>query len=507
MRNTKKAISILLTLLMVVGMMSTFAFAQNVDSGKAGNATITIQNASKGETYTVYKILNAKVSTKVDSGVAESITYQLLDGHKNIPSIFKENADGNLVWNGTAPTELTPTDIAALEKYVADESLSAEASAISDGSALTFEKLTYGYYLIKSTQGTAITVTSTKPNAVIYDKNTTVPGGPDGSDSLYKKSVDDDDVYIGQTINFTLTYPTTNYVGSGTAAKKVKKYTVTDTLPTFLDNVTLKSVKIFDKKYETEEEKLTDITFDKDHKSFDIAWVDGSGNSKYQNGSVIEVKYSAVVNSNIAIAGKGSKNTFSVTYTTADDKTGGSEITKDVTLKTYAIAIKKVNAKGEGLSGAKFKVPFNVTGPKGDYTVTGLNTSGTEVEVDDNGVLIIRGINSDGHYELTETQAPEGYNKLQGPVKINVQKTSEITTSETVYLDEDGNVTNEITNTVVTYTNEKLAATLIPILNKTGSQLPETGGIGTTIFYLIGAILVIGAGVVFVTRRRMHSDK
>ena len=149
-----------------------------------------------------------------------------------------------------------------------------------------------------------------------------------------------------------------------------------------------------------------------------------------------------------------------------------------------------------------------MTGTKGDYTVTGLNEAGTtEVEVDDDGVLIIKGINSDGNYELTESQAPEGYNKLQGSVKITVQPTSETTTSTTKYLDEHGNVTNEKTNTVVTYTNEKLAATLIPILNTTGSQLPSTGGIGTTIFYLIGAILVIGAGVVFVTRRRMHSDK
>lgn len=512
MRNTKKAISILLTLLMVVGMMSTFAFAQTVDSGKAGNATITIQNASKGETYTVYKVLNAKVSTKVNSGVAEGITYQLLKGHTSVPSIFRENADGNLVWNGTAPTELTADHIAVLKKYVADENLPAEASATSDdGSALIFEKLTYGYYLIESTQGAAITVTSTKPNAVIYDKNTTVPGGPDGSDPLYKKSVDDGDVYIGQTINFTLTYPTTNYVGSGTDAKKVEKYTVTDTLPNFLDDVKLNSVKIFDKKYGTdkavEEENLTGITFNKEHKSFDIDWVDESGNSKYSNGSVIEVKYSAVVNDKIAIAGAGSKNKFKVTYTTTDGTTGGNEIEKEITVKTYAIAIKKVNANGEGLAGAKFKVPFSVEGEKGDYTVTGLNAAGTEVEVDDNGVLIIKGINSDGDYKLTETQAPEGYNKLQGPVDIKVQKSEETKTDVTIYLDQNGDISSTETNTVVTYKNDKLAATLIPILNTTGSQLPSTGGIGTTIFYLIGAILVIGAGVVFVTRRRMHSDK
>lgn len=511
MRNTKKVISILLTLLMVIGMMSTFAFAQTVDSGKAGKATITIENASKGETYTVYKVLNAKVSTKVNDGIAESITYQLLDGHTNVPSIFKKNADGNLVWNGTAPAELTAADIVVLEQYVADEKLPAEASATSDGSALTFKNLTYGYYLIKSTQGTAITVTSTKPNAVIYDKNTTVPGGPDGQDTLYKKSVDDDDVYIGQTINFTLTYPTTNYVGSGTTAKKVKKYTVTDTLPDFLDNVTLNSVKIFDKKYGTDgatlEANITGVTFGKANKSFDIPWVDESGNSKYSNGSVIEVEYSAVVNDKIAIAGTGSKNEFSVTYETTDGSTGGSEIKKETTVKTYAIAIKKVNAKGEGLAGAKFKVPFNVSGKKGNYTVTGLNADGTEVEVDDNGVLIIKGINSDGNYKLTETQAPEGYNKLQGPVDINVQKSEETKTDVTIYLDQNGDISSTETNTVVTYKNDNLAATLIPILNTTGSQLPTTGGIGTTIFYLIGAILVIGAGVVFVTRRRMHSDK
>ena len=108
---------------------------------------------------------------------------------------------------------------------------------------------------------------------------------------------------------------------------------------------------------------------------------------------------------------------------------------------------------------------------------------------------------------MTETQAPDGYNKLQGSVSITPVANSETTTNTTIYLDANGNQTNEVTETVVNYVNNDLAATVIPVLNTTGTQLPETGGIGTTIFYLIGAILVIGAGVVFVTRRRMHSDK
>ena len=273
-------------------MMSTFAFAKDVDSGKGGRASITIENASKGETYTVYKILNAKVSSKNDTnGKSESVTYQLLDGHTNIPSIFKKDAN-NLVWNGTtAPNVLSEIDVAVLEKYVDDEKLDAEAIAESDGSTLIFKNLTYGYYLIKSSQGSAVTVTSTTPNATIHDKNGNTPGG-----DKYKKIVDDTDVYIGQTVNYTLTYPTSNYIGSGANAKQVVKYTVSDTLPDYLDSVTLTSVKIYNKDYgvegatPVEEADLTSsVTFNTTSKSFDIVWAE-NGTSKYTNGAVIEVK-------------------------------------------------------------------------------------------------------------------------------------------------------------------------------------------------------------------------
>ena len=73
------------------------------------------------------------------------------------------------------------------------------------------------------------------------------------------------------------------------------------------------------------------------------------------------------------------------------------------------------------------------------------------------------------------------------------------------YLDKSGNEVDEATadGVTVTYANETLAADVAVVVNKTGSALPSTGGMGTTIFYVIGALLMVGAAVLLITKKRM----
>ncbi|MBR1812548.1 MAG: LPXTG cell wall anchor domain-containing protein [Lachnospiraceae bacterium] len=134
------------------------------------------------------------------------------------------------------------------------------------------------------------------------------------------------------------------------------------------------------------------------------------------------------------------------------------------------------------------------------------------MEVDADGMLYIVGL-ADG-VELTgeETVAPTGYNKLTGEVTLSPTKMEEeiFNTSGTRYYDAAGNlVKEEVTGgstKTVTKNLSDLDATAVKVVNNKGTELPSTGGIGTTIFYVIGAILVLGAGILLVTRRRMNAN-
>ena len=194
------------------------------------------------------------------------------------------------------------------------------------------------------------------------------------------------------------------------------------------------------------------------------------------------------------------------------------------TITTYATAIKKIDEDGNPLAGAKFKIQGLTAevGEDGVYTVTAYRPSGddaislddsTELEVNDDGMLYIVGLKSALTLSLTETEAPTGYNKLAEAEEITSQQQTSETFKITGYrkYDSKGNIIEESEETIddgveVTCNLENLDAAAIEIENNKGTVLPSTGGIGTTIFYVIGAALVLGAGVLLVTRRRMNAN-
>lgn len=202
-----------------------------------------------------------------------------------------------------------------------------------------------------------------------------------------------------------------------------------------------------------------------------------------------------------------------------NDKPSKKERVDEATVYTYAIAWVKVNDSADSLAGAKFQLPFYVKTAKDENTyVYGGTDAGNGltnvVTTDTTGVITIKGLTA-GTYSITETEAPKGYNKLAAPFDVEAKKSSESVTTKTetvIYLDADGKITDTQTSTTVTKNTDKdnnvdnvPVYQFDPIVNKQGTELPSTGGIGTTIFYVLGTILVIGAGVVMVTRRRMDA--
>lgn len=508
MKHVKKLASLLLTLVMLLAM-STTAFAQDVSSGGSGNATITITNASKGETYKVYKLFDATV-TGTDGG---SIAYT-----GNVPTelsnYFEANSKGNITVkeaayeDSAAKTGMSEELREALKGWT--ETTTATATAESDGTVLKFTGLDYGYYVVTTTQGDqAITVTSTNPNAQIVDKNSSVP-------SDLTKTADSQNVNIGDTVTYTVTFKTANYSGAGSDAKKIISYTIEDTLPDFLSDVTVTSIIVDDDGDATTQDDRINVTAQFENKKITLDWYNNTAKEfLYKNGATVTLVYTATVTDKAAIDGAGNKNTVTVSWTDEDGKTtpDGSKLTTDETIYTYAIALKKVDEKGNALSGATFQLPFYVKETKdpndGAYIYAG-TTAGADltnsVTTGADGLIIVKGVKA-GTYSITETVAPQGYNLLTEAFFMEAVQTGKTTTTTTVCLDADGNVTDSVTNTKVEVTLDKISAAVKVVVNKTGAVLPSTGGMGTTVFYVVGGLLVIAAALLLVMKKRMKRDE
>lgn len=523
MKTLKRLSSVLLAVFMVMAMAIP-AFAQEVDAnGDAtdGPASIQVNNAAKGETYTVYKIFDATYNNTTN---AIAYTY---NGTLTENDYFTQDTTGAITATNAAKDTNGNLNEEAVEWVKNNLQGTAITSATSDGSALTFTGLEYGYYLVTSTlnSGSLVAVNSTAPNAVMNDKNTKNPRW-DPDDPYGGKSIVTDteagttantvDANIGDTVTFKLAIKTQNYDEDN---HKIVNYIIKDTLPeglTFgeITSVTVNETPLANTVYTTGEAG----------KLLTVKWVDNDGNSLYATGAKLVVTYTATLNENAVIDGNGNVNTASFTYQYLDpddsddpDTPKGPDTDVDTdtaTVYTYALAFKKVNESGTALSGATFKLPFKVSLVSSTTNTYVVDKNGSEsVTTGDDGLIIVKGVKaSEGAgYSITETAAPAGYNKLAGPFTVKAEKTGSSTTTTTItkYLDEDGNVTDtETTDKTVTYEAGNISVKeLGVVVNKAGTTLPSTGGMGTTIFYVIGGILVIGAGVILVSKKRMGAVK
>ena len=499
MKHARKLASLLLALVMVFALAVT-AFAQDVPVAD-GAGSITISNAAKGETYAIYKLFDATVSADHTS-IAYTGTIP-----ESLKPYFTADANDYISATDLAKTGENMSDglKAALKTWAEGETKTAEAT--SDGSALKFNGLLLGYYVVTTSQGEQlISVDSTMPDVTIVDKNSSSP-------SNLTKTASDKDVSIGDTVTYTVSFKTSNYDGAGTDAKPIVSYTIEDTLPAFLSDVTVTSIIVDnDGKSETIGDRF-DVTKPFTDKKIVINWYNETNNEfLYNNGATVTITYTAKVTDKAAIAGTGNTNKVTVRWTTKDSEQPDPDgIEKNETIFTYAIALKKVNNKGVALPGAVFQFPFYVK-PAADTTDGAYIYAGTtaregltnQITTPASGVIVVKGVAS-GNYEITEFKAPDGYNKLTTPVTVEAVKTGETSTHTIVYLDENGKITNETTNvTEVKVDIDAIAAKPVVVVNKAGTELPSTGGMGTTVFYVLGAVLVLGAVVLLVTKKRMN---
>lgn len=501
MKHARKLASLLLALVMVFALATT-AFAQEVTGTGAGKGSITISNAAKGETYTIYKLFDATVSED-GSSIAYTGTIP-----ESLEKYFKADDNGYISATPAAKEGANMSEglKTALKEWTKTAKHTAKIE--SDGSALHFTGLAYGYYVVTTTQGNSvISVDSTMPDVTIVDKNSSTP-------SDLTKTASSNDVNIGDTVTYTVRFKTSNYDGAGENAKKIVSYTIEDTLPDFLEDVKVTSIIVDNDGDETTTKDQTTVTAQFDaNKKIVIDWCDKEHNQfLYNNGATITITYTAVVTDKAAIDGIGNTNKVTVTWTTEGGVEPGPGKVEDVeTIYTYAIALKKVNDKGNALPGAVFEFPFYVKSnpdTDGAYIYAGKNAGEgltNRITTPKDGVIVVKGVKA-GTYEIKEVTAPAGYNKLTGHVTVEAVQTGKTTTNTTVYLDKDGKVVGEDSDAKVTEVNvdiATIAATAVVVVNKAGTELPSTGGMGTTVFYVLGSVLVLGAVVLLVTKKRM----
>lgn len=454
-KTLKRFGSFLLAMALALGMMAGTALA-------AGTGTITINNATKGNTYKVYKVFEA-------DGNGTNIRYKLVDGKTEAPAGFTVDSAGNVTYTGSGVEgNLTADDISAIAAYVGESDLVATKTANSDSTSVTISNLPNGYYYITTTTGTAVTITSTNPDATVVDKNeapkvdkkiTNVDNGSFDADG--KKAL----AQVGTDVTYTATIEVKN------GAKNYVFHDKMDPALRYNSDVAVKignnTIQPGDNTYTVGADNEDTITI----KFKDVLIANNVGNT-------ITITYSAQVTS-AALTTDPAKNTASISY--GDNNTTIS-IPNPPEVYNAKITVTKTDGDGAALAGAGFVLK------KGDLyyklddngVVSWVSeTEATELTTTkDSNVVAFTGL-ADGTYTLVENTVPAGYNKAAD---------QEFT----------------IANGDYTSTNLEKTATVI---NEAGSTLPSTGGMGTTIFYIVGGILVVGAGVLLITKKRMDATK
>ncbi len=474
MKHAKKLASLLLALVMVLSLATT-AFAE----GETGS--ITINDAVVGQTYTIYQILDLESYNASANAYAYKATtaWNTFINSEAIKGTYVEvDAQGYVTWKDGADAAAFAK---AAQKYAKDSSIANQGSVTATTTTVSFTGLDLGYYLVDSTLGTLCSLDTTNPNVTMEEKNevpTNVKTVEEDSTGNYGEKNDAD---IGQTVNFKSTI---------TAQAGAENYVFHDTMSagltyTGVTGITLNGTAVDASNYTV---VTTDLT---DGCTFEVRFTQAFCDTLKANDQIV-ISYTATLNEKAVIAGEGNPNTSKVSY----GDSSNTKYTPDSQTKTYTwdVDVFKYTMNGEtetALAGAKFTLSKNADGSnpialvsEGNnvYRVakTGETGTVTEITTDTTGKFTIKGLDADTYY-LTETAAPAGYNKLAGPV--------------TIVIGENG---------VVNATTEApQGVDEVKVLNQSGTELPSTGGMGTTIFYVVGSILVLAAVVLLITKKRM----
>lgn len=489
MKLIKKIAAIMFAFMMVVSMSCNVKADEGTTTTEKGK--ITINNAIPKQTYTIYKILDLESYESKKNEQGEEIGNYSYKPNKDWDSFistavdsaetkyFEVDKNGYARWNvdETKTSEFAQKALA----YATTNNIGNKGTATASNNTVTFDNLDLGYYLVDSSVGALCGLNTTNPTATIEEKN----GVPSVEKKIVQNNTDVESNFanIGETINFKTTI---------TAQKGAQSYVLHDTMEkgfTFNKDVKVKvsgqtNYLNSTTDYEVVENAEDKCTFDIKFKEEFLKTINDT--------TKIEVTYSATLNGDAEIH-DNNDNTTHLTYGEKNNTTTSTTHTI-----TYGINVLKYTGDTTNtLANAKFSLYDAETNgniyklvQKTDTTNYRLAMTGedgiTEITTNNTGKFSIQGLKP-GTYWLEETSAPKGYNKLAKRIKVVINDDG------TLIVD---NKDRDENNSLINQVN---------VENKTGTVLPSTGGAGTTMIYLVGAVLVLGSGVVLATKRRVKN--
>lgn len=494
----KKLMAALLAVAMVCAMaVPAFAAEGATHSSSSIDGQITIKNAVANQTYKIYRILDLQYN-----GTANSFRYvkntkwgTFVDTQTDC--LVVDETTGVVTWKNGVSTENDGAPIKDLAeaagRYVKDQgtALTADGSEVATSSTVTFDRLPLGWYLVVSdlTNDAICSIDTTAKSVIIREKN----GAPTVEKEVEYASGswgEGNDGNVGDTVNFHTTINVTD--GNPT------NYVLHDKMS---KGLTFKENSIAVKVNDTPITNYTVEYTNTDKCTFEISFPNGS---LHTNDTVV-VTYSATINSDAVVGTVGNDNDTWLKYGDHGESNHGKTKTYTWSFNIFKYFTDKGSAK-QHLDGVEFVLYRKNADDTAEYAkfdsnnkLTGWTATKSEagkLTTNATSNVAVEGLD-EGTYFLKEITTPVGFNSLTSDVEVQITGSCNTLDGATYTVqykmvnDEDSTFTN----------NEKI----VPIENKRGTTLPGTGGIGTTIFYVIGGGLMAVAAILLITKKRMEN--
>ncbi|MGN0055508.1 MAG: isopeptide-forming domain-containing fimbrial protein [Atopobiaceae bacterium] len=495
--------------------------------------TLTLTGTTTGHTYEAYQVfygdLNGDTLSNVKWGTGVDATKKvdnktLIDALKSDTTLGEKFANVTDAASVAEALSSAQNDGAVAKEFatvVSQYLSSSKASQESAADSTVIKGLSAGYYLVKdqdnsldSTKKDAYTrfilkVVANTSAAVKSDVPTVEKKVKDTNDSKADSTTGWQDS-ADYDINDWVPYQITGTMPSNIADYTTYKYVFTDTMSKGLtydkdDDDHKATIKIGDADVT---QYFTENVTTNDDGSTTVTWtcndLKKAGVTLTADTKVV-VNYFAKLNSNAVIGSAGNPNEVDLTFSNNPNKggegnTGKTPKDKNIVF-TYKATVNKVDQDNKALAGAAFTLQkFDAKQNKYvDVKTVSADDAKAVGDSDVKNSFEFTGLD-DGDYKLSETTTPAGYNTIS-PIEFTISATHDVTSDDPKLLTLSGDVTSG----TATFTADTSAGSLTTnVVNKKGSVLPSTGGMGTTVLYVVGAAIVVAAGLGLAKR---HSDR